>query len=124
LTNALLGCTWLILKPKLQNRLKALARTIALVLVATIAAVITVWTAVTHPNIAARWFSFPNIIVFSPAPVLVIAATWGDAARARKSYARSAIGARTGNVFLEQYRPREGPRRASACRAVALLQDL
>jgi cytochrome d ubiquinol oxidase subunit II len=25
-----------------------------------------------HPNIAARWFSFPNVIIFSPVPMLVI----------------------------------------------------
>jgi len=31
---------------------------------------------VTHPSIATRWFSFPNIIIFSPVPLLVVATTW------------------------------------------------
>jgi cytochrome bd ubiquinol oxidase subunit II len=34
------------------------------------------WTPLTHPAIAERWFSFPNIIIFAPVPVLVVAATW------------------------------------------------
>ena len=33
------------------------------------------WTPAAHPDIAARWFSFPNIIVFSPVPVLVVITT-------------------------------------------------
>ena len=74
---ALLGCTWLIMKTEseLQHRLKALARPLTLVLVTAIV-VVSVWTPFTHPSIAARWFSFPNIIIFSPVPVLVVATTW------------------------------------------------
>src|SRR5260221_1759398 len=74
---ALLGCTWLIMKTEgeLQHRLKALAPPVTLVLVATIV-IVSVWTPLTHPSIATRWFSFPNIIIFSPVPVLVVATTW------------------------------------------------
>ena len=74
---ALLGCTWLIMKTEgeLQHRLKALTPPLTLVLVAAIA-IVSVWTPLTHPSIAARWFSFPNIIIFSPVPVLVLATTW------------------------------------------------
>src|SRR3979409_150669 len=74
---ALLGCTWLIMKTEgeLQHRLKALAPPVTLVLVAAIV-VVSVWTPLTHPSIATRWFSFPNIIIFSPVPVLVVATTW------------------------------------------------
>jgi cytochrome d ubiquinol oxidase subunit II len=74
---ALLGCTWLIMKTEgeLQHRLKALAPTVTLVLVATIV-IVSVWTPLTHPSIATRWFSFPNIIIFSPVPLLVVATTW------------------------------------------------
>src|SRR5260370_582686 len=74
---ALRGCTWLIMKTKgeLQHRLKALAPTMTLVLVAAIA-IVSVWTPLTHPSIATRWFSFPNIVIFSPVPVLVVATTW------------------------------------------------
>src|SRR6476620_5722738 len=74
---ALLGCTWLIMKTdgELQHRLKALALPLTLVLVTTIV-IVSVWTPLTHPSIATRWFSFPNIIIFSPVPVLVVATTW------------------------------------------------
>jgi hypothetical protein len=54
--------------------LKALARPLTLVIVTAI--VVSVWTPFTHPSIAARWFSFPNIVIFSPVPVLVVATTW------------------------------------------------
>lgn len=74
---ALLGATWLILKTEgeLQNRLKVLARPTVLVLLAVIV-VVSVWTPLVHPSIAARWFSFPNIVIFSPVPLLVFATTW------------------------------------------------
>jgi cytochrome bd ubiquinol oxidase subunit II len=73
----LLGCTWLIMKTEgeLQHRVKALAGPATLVLVAAIV-IVSVWTPLTHPSIAARWFSFPNIIIFSPVPVLVAVTTW------------------------------------------------
>ena len=73
----LLGCTWLIMKTEgeLQHRVKALARPVTLVLVAAIG-IVSVWTPLTHPSIATRWFSFPNIIIFSPVPVLVVVTTW------------------------------------------------
>ena len=38
-------------------------------------AAVGVWTPVTHPNIATRWFSYLNIIIFSPVPMPVIAET-------------------------------------------------
>jgi cytochrome d ubiquinol oxidase subunit II len=74
---ALLGATWLILKTEgeLQRRLKVLARPTVLVLLAVIV-VVSVWTPLAHPSIAARWFSFPNIVIFSPVPLLVFATTW------------------------------------------------
>jgi cytochrome d ubiquinol oxidase subunit II len=74
---ALLGCTWLIMKTEgeLQCRVKALARSATIVLFAVIV-IVSVWTPLTHSSIAARWFSLPNIIIFAPVPVLVVAATW------------------------------------------------
>src|SRR5258706_4349864 len=74
---ALLGSTWLIMKTEsgLQRRVKALARPATIVLFAVIV-IVSVWTPLTHSSIAARWFSFPNIIIFAPVPVLVVAATW------------------------------------------------
>ena len=73
---ALLGATWLIIKTEgpLQERMIALARPIILTVFAAII-IVSIWTPIQHPEIAARWFSFPNIVVFSPVPVLVILAT-------------------------------------------------
>jgi cytochrome d ubiquinol oxidase subunit II len=74
---ALLGCTWLIMKTEgeLQRRLKELAGPATIVVLAAIV-IVSVWTPLAHPSIAARWFVFPNIIIFSPVPVLVVATTW------------------------------------------------
>jgi len=74
---ALLGCTWLIMKTEgdLQRRMVVLARPITIVLLGAIA-VVSAWTPLAHPNVAARWFSVPNIIFFSPVPVLVLATAW------------------------------------------------
>jgi cytochrome bd ubiquinol oxidase subunit II len=73
---ALLGSTWLIMKTEgtLQHRLKSMTRPITLGLLAAIA-VVSLWTPAQHPEVAARWFSFPNIILFSPVPVLVVVTT-------------------------------------------------
>ena len=38
--------------------------------------IISVWTPLEHPAIADRWFSLPNILWFSPVPVLVLVATF------------------------------------------------
>ncbi|WP_455922715.1 cytochrome d ubiquinol oxidase subunit II [Pseudomonas putida] len=69
---ALLGCTWLIMKTEgpLQRQMHRLARPLALVLLAVIVAV-SVWTPLAHGDIAARWFSLPNLFWFLPVPVLV-----------------------------------------------------
>jgi cytochrome d ubiquinol oxidase subunit II len=77
LSYALLGCTWLIMKTEgaLQHRFIALARPATAAVVVAIG-VVSVWTPLTHPAIAERWFTMPNIIVFSPVPVLVVAAAW------------------------------------------------
>jgi cytochrome d ubiquinol oxidase subunit II len=69
---ALLGSTWLIMKTdgELQTRMRHIAIRLAWVLLAVIV-VVSVWTPLTHAEIAARWFSFPNILWFAPVPVLV-----------------------------------------------------
>jgi cytochrome d ubiquinol oxidase subunit II len=70
---ALLGSTWLIMKTEgaLQLRLKSITYPITFAVVTAIA-VVSLWTPAIHPDIAARWFSFPNIVLFSPVPVLVV----------------------------------------------------
>ena len=74
---ALLGSTWLVMKTegKLQRRMKQLGRPIATVLLLAIA-VVSLWTPLSHPEVAARWFALPNIVFFSPVPILALLATW------------------------------------------------
>ena len=73
---ALLGCTWLIMKTEgtLQQRMIALARPATLGLLAAIG-VVSLWTPLTHPVIAVRWFALPNLFFFAPVPLLVLATT-------------------------------------------------
>jgi len=74
---ALLGSTWLVMKTEghLQTRMRRASRLLSLALLAVIG-VISLWTPLAHPEIADRWFSFPNLLWFSPVPVLVLAATF------------------------------------------------
>lgn len=73
---ALLGSTWLIMKTEgsLQQRMIQVARPVTLALVATIG-IVSLWTPLAHPAIAARWFSLPNLLFFAPVPLLVLAVT-------------------------------------------------
>jgi len=73
---ALLGCTWLVMKTEgaLQRRMKDLARPITLIVLATIA-IVSCWTPWSHPTIAMRWFSLPNVIFLAPVPILVLLTT-------------------------------------------------
>jgi cytochrome d ubiquinol oxidase subunit II len=71
---ALLGCTWLVMKTEgaLHGRMVGLARPIVLVLLA-VTGVVSLWTPLAHPEIAARWFTWPGLLVFSPVPILDLA---------------------------------------------------
>ena len=73
----LLGSTWLIMKTegKLQQRMIRVARPFGLMLLGAIG-VVSVWTPLTHPEVAARWFSFPNLLLFAPVPLLVAICIW------------------------------------------------
>jgi cytochrome bd ubiquinol oxidase subunit II len=74
---ALLGSTWLILKTEgaLQQRMIALAKPVTVILLVAIG-IISLWTPLAHPGVAARWFSLPNIVFFAPVPLLTLATTW------------------------------------------------
>ena len=74
---ALLGSTWLVMKTEgaLQHRMKELARPVTMAVLAMIA-IVSLWTPLAHPAVAARWFSLPNIVFFAPVPILVLLATW------------------------------------------------
>jgi len=77
LAYALLGSTWLVMKTegRLQGRMKELARLAAIAVLFAIA-IVSLWTPFSHPEVAARWFALPNVVLFSPVPVLVLVATW------------------------------------------------
>ena len=71
---ALQGATWLVLKT--EGELQAWAREAArhcLWVVLAFIALICVWTPLTEPRIAERWFSMPNLLWFSPVPGLTVA---------------------------------------------------
>lgn len=70
----LLGACWLVLKTvgDLQQWSRTMARR-ALWGVLAFIALISVWTPIIHEGIAERWFSFPNMVYFSPVPLLTIA---------------------------------------------------
>ncbi|KAB8044592.1 cytochrome d ubiquinol oxidase subunit II [Janthinobacterium aquaticum] len=76
LAYALLGCTWLIMKTDgaLQQGMKKLARPLTWIMLLVLA-ILSVWTPMTHPLIAQRWFSTPNIFWLLPVPVLVLLVT-------------------------------------------------
>jgi len=75
---ALLGCTWLIMKTegKLQEQMHNLARPLAFVVLAVIG-IVSIWTPLTHADIAARWFTLPNLFWFLPVPILVLVTMYG-----------------------------------------------
>lgn len=74
---ALLGCTWLIFKTvgPLHARMLHLARRLVFILLGVIL-VISIWTPLTHSEIAQRWFSLPNLFWFAPVPLLVLLAAY------------------------------------------------
>ena len=73
----LLGATWLVMKTEgeLHQRMVRLARTFALLLLAAVA-VVSVWTPLSQHQVAERWFSFPNLLILSPVPLLVAASAF------------------------------------------------
>ncbi len=86
---ALLGATWLIMKTEgaLQERCFRLTLPLAAAVVAMIV-VVSIWTPLLDPTIAARWFSWPNILLVSPVPLLVAGAAIAlyRAIEARREY--------------------------------------
>lgn len=70
---ATLGCGWLILKTEsqLQDIMYHLMPKL-LVTLLIIFSVVSIYTPILHPVIAERWFTLPNLLYFSPVPILVI----------------------------------------------------
>jgi len=92
---ALLGAGWLILKTErpLQDWARRLGRFALAGVIAAIAAV-SLWTPFLQPAIAARWFSWPNVALLSPVPILTaIVAFWVWRSLNNRSEAQPFIGA-------------------------------
>ncbi|MCE3290595.1 MAG: cytochrome d ubiquinol oxidase, subunit [Caulobacter sp.] len=70
---ALLGATWLIMRTQglVQERSYAQAFTLA-ILVAVGMGLISASTPLTHPEVAARWFAFPNLVLLLPVPIVTV----------------------------------------------------
>jgi cytochrome d ubiquinol oxidase subunit II len=68
---ALLGAGWLVLKTEgdVQDRARRAGRACLLAVLLAILAV-SVWTPLANAAIARRWFSWPNIALLSPVPVI------------------------------------------------------
>jgi cytochrome bd ubiquinol oxidase subunit II len=69
----LLGATWLIMKTEgmLQDWARAQARWLLMSVVLSIA-IVSVWTPFLQPKIMERWFSWPNIALLSPVPIVTV----------------------------------------------------
>ena len=72
---ALLGATWLIMKTEgaLQNWCFRITLPLGAAVVGLIV-IVSIWTPLLDPEIAARWFGWPNIVLVSPVPLLVAGA--------------------------------------------------
>lgn len=70
---AQLGSTWLIMKTEgqLQAEMYRYSSYFIWILLFAIA-IISIWTPLSHPQIAQRWFSLPNLIYFLPVPALLL----------------------------------------------------
>lgn len=73
----LLGATWLVMKTdgELQQWARRKGR-IALFGVLAFIAMVSVWTPLSEARIAARWFSWPNIALLAPVPIVTAAIAW------------------------------------------------
>ena len=69
---ALLGATWLIMKTEgaLQHWCFRITPPLAAAVVGLIV-IVSIWTPLLDPAIAARWFGWPNIVLVAPVPLLV-----------------------------------------------------
>ena len=74
---ALLGATWLIWKTEgeLQDWAYRMATPLLLAVLGFVGAV-SIWTPLMNPDIAARWFSWPNLAYLSPVPLITALAAF------------------------------------------------
>jgi cytochrome bd ubiquinol oxidase subunit II len=74
---ALLGAGWLVMKTEgaLQDWARRLGRR-CLIGTALAIVVVSVWTPLMSSDITARWFSWPNIALLAPVPIITAALVW------------------------------------------------
>jgi cytochrome bd ubiquinol oxidase subunit II len=74
---ALLGAGWLVIKTEgiLQDWARALGRR-SLIGTSVAVAVVSLWTPFIDAHIAARWFSWPNIALLAPVPLITAGLVW------------------------------------------------
>ena len=74
---ALLGAGWLVIKTEgtLQDWARSLGRR-CLIGVTLAVAVVSLWTPFIDAHIAARWFSWPNIVLLAPVPLITAGLVW------------------------------------------------
>jgi len=76
----LLGSGWLIIKT--EGELNAWARRAGRIcLIGVLAAIVlvSIWTPIAEPAVAARWFSWPNLLILAPVPIItavIAVAAW------------------------------------------------
>ena len=74
---ALLGATWLIMKTAgTTGEFGRRAARPALLVTLAFIAVISLWTPLSHPQIAQRWFSLPNLLFLWPVPFVTALVAW------------------------------------------------
>ncbi len=75
----LLGAGWLIIKTGgvIQQRARRHGR-ICLLGVLACVLVVSVWTPLVNPDIAQRWFSWPNVAWLAPVPVITALIAWAE----------------------------------------------
>ena len=112
----LLGATWLVMKTEgeLQQWARAKARFASFGVLVFIA-LVSVWTPLLHEHIAERWFSWPNLLFFSPVPLITALFFSGCGARFRAA-ATSRPSSRDGPVraVLSRARHQRVPLRRAA----------
>lgn len=74
---ALLGATWLMMKTEgeVAEVARAHAKTLLLVVLAAML-IVSLWTPLQFERIFERWFSWPNVLLLSPIPLLTALAAW------------------------------------------------
>ena len=75
----LLGAGWLVLKTEgeLQAWARRQGRWCFIGVVAAIG-IVSLWTPFVHPDIAQRWFSWPNLLFLSPVPIVTALLAWAE----------------------------------------------